>query len=599
MATTIGASNLIVNKKINKKNIALSIILSIITFGIYGIYWLSLLVKNIKIITKDTKNCKVEILCFLLIPFYSIYWLYTRGILIENEFKKSNLRSKSNGIVFLILGLLELTIVALAIIQSDFNSLSCESDNLSSCDKIKKSRKKGNLFTDFKAALINGGPLTILSFFVMGLGLMLKGQIVKGLLYLLAEVLFILFIVFFAAKFLGLLPTLGTTAEIIIGYQDPELFGTDFPIYAYLHNSFQILLFNVLIFGVILFFVYIWLRSISDCYKAKLRAEANIPAPSFTSELKTYLNSNFHVTVLSLPVLGVLAFTVFPLVTMILLAFTNFDQFHLPPKHLFTWNGFKVFGQIFSLGSSGGASVGYTFGKLLIWTFIWAICATFLNYIFGMVLALLINKKGIKFKKMWRTIFVTTIAVPQFVTLLLMSKILADEGIVNQILIKIGLDPIKFFTGSGITSKITVIVVNLWVGIPYTMLMTTGILMNIPNSLYESAKIDGASPFIMLVKITLPYMLFVTTPYLITQFVGNLNNFNVIYLLSGGGPISSNLYYAGETDLLITWLYKLSLNQQMYNLASAIGILIFVVTASLSLVTYNLSASMKREEEFQ
>ena len=117
-----------------------------------------------------------------------------------------------------------------------------------------------------------------------------------------------------------------------------------------------------------------------------------------------------------------------------------------------------------------------------------------------MILALLINKKGIKFKKMWRTIFVITIAVPQFVTLLLMSKILADEGIVNQLLKGWGLEPIKFFTGSGITSKITVIIVNLWVGIPYTMLMTTGILMNIPNSLYESAKIDGASPFVMFVN---------------------------------------------------------------------------------------------------
>jgi arabinogalactan oligomer/maltooligosaccharide transport system permease protein len=94
-------------------------------------------------------------------------------------------------------------------------------------------------------------------------------------------------------------------------------------------------------------------------------------------------------------------------------------------------------------------------------------------------------------------------------------------------------------------------------------------------------------------------MLFVTTPYLITQFIGNLNNFNVIYLLSGGNPLTSSLYYAGETDLLITWLYKLSLNQQMYNLASAIGILMFVISASLSLITYNMSASVKREEEFQ
>lgn len=455
------------------------------------------------------------------------------------------------------------------------------------------SAKKSNMFKDFGKGIANGGPLVWLSTLFMGLGLILKGQVIKGILYFLVEVLFIIFMVAFAAEYLGLLPTLGTIGEVQTGVDEYGL-----PTYIYVHNSFQILLFNVLIFAMIAFFIFFWVRSVVDCYKAKLRANAGIPAPTFRSELRTYLDSNFHVTVLSLPTIGVFAFTIFPLITMILLAFTNFAKPNLPPAHLFTWDGFKVFGEIFNFKSSG-ASISYTFGRLLIWTLIWAFCATFLNYIFGMILALLINKKGIKFKKMWRTIFVITIAVPQFVTLLLMSKILADEGIVNQILKGWGLEPIKFFTGSGITSKITVIIVNLWVGIPYTMLMTTGILMNIPNSLYESAKIDGASPFIMFVKITLPYMLFVTTPYLITQFIGNLNNFNVIYLLSGGGPISSKLYYAGETDLLITWLYKLSLNQQMYNLASAIGILIFVVSATLSLVTYNLSASVKREEEFQ
>lgn len=460
-------------------------------------------------------------------------------------------------------------------------------------------KKRDNLFTDFWKAITKGDLFTWLSFLFMGLGLIFKGQVVKGILYLLAEVAFIMFMVFFAVYYLKLLPTLGTTAGIIVGYDQPEIFGDAFPLYEYVHNSFQILLFNVLIFGVILFFIYVWMRSISDCYKAHVRKLAGERAPTFTSEIKTYLNSNFHVTILSLPTLGVLAFTVFPLITMILLAFTNFDRAHLPPANLFTWNGLEIFKQIFNLGAEGAVSISETFFRLLGWTIVWAICATFLNYIFGMILALLINKKGIKFKKMWRTIFVTTIAVPQFVTLLLMSKILADEGIVNQLLISWGLEPIKFFTGSGLTAKITVIVVNLWVGIPYTMLMTTGILMNIPSSLYESAKIDGASPFIMFVKITLPYMLFVTTPYLITQFIGNLNNFNVIYLLSGGNPLTSSLYYAGETDLLITWLYKLSLNQQMYNLASAIGILMFVVSASLSLITYNLSASVKREEEFQ
>ena len=215
-----------------------------------------------------------------------------------------------------------------------------------------------------------------------------------------------------------------------------------------------------------------------------------------------------------------------------------------------------------------------------------------------MILALMINKKGIKLKKLWRTVFVVTIAVPQFVSLLLMGRLLADLGAANVLLGYLGIAPVQFLTNATI-ARITVIVVNMWVGIPYTMLITSGILMNIPSDLYESARIDGAGTIKTFTKITLPYMLFVTTPYLITQFIGNMNNFNVIYLLSAGGPLSLDYYQAGKTDLLVTWLYKLTVNQQDFNLASAIGIIIFVISAVLSLVVYNSSSSVKKEDTFQ
>ena len=124
--------------------------------------------------------------------------------------------------------------------------------------------------------------------------------------------------------------------------------------------------------------------------------------------------------------------------------------------------------------------------------------------------------------------------------------------------------------------------------------------MNIPEDLYESARIDGASPFKTFTKITLPYMIFVTTPQLITQFVGNINNFNVIFLLSNGGPTNPDYFNAGYTDILVTWLYNLSMGSgvQDYGLASAIGILVFIICATLSLIVYNNSKSMKDEEAF-
>ena len=126
--------------------------------------------------------------------------------------------------------------------------------------------------------------------------------------------------------------------------------------------------------------------------------------------------------------------------------------------------------------------------------------------------------------------------------------------------------------------------------------------MNIPADLYESAKIDGANAFQQYVKITLPYMLFVTGPYLLTSFIGNLNNFNVIFLLTGGAPTKINGATAGgssgETDLLITWLFKITTTDSNYKLASVIGIIIFAIVAILSLVVYNIMPSNKNEEDY-
>ena len=163
-----------------------------------------------------------------------------------------------------------------------------------------------------------------------------------------------------------------------------------------------------------------------------------------------------------------------------------------------------------------------------------------------------------------------------------------------------GLEPIRFLMDPTI-AKVTVVVVNLWVGVPFTVLSCTGILLNIPEDLYEAARIDGANPYRMFVNITLPYMMFVMTPSLITTFVGNINNFNIIYLLTGGGPNldPAMITSAGQTDLLITWLYDLTVNEQSYDMASVIGILIFIICAVFSLIFYSRSKSLKNEEDFQ
>ena len=227
----------------------------------------------------------------------------------------------------------------------------------------------------------------------------------------------------------------------------------------------------------------------------------------------------------------------------------------------------------------------------------------------------MINKKGIKFKKVWRGILVLTIAIPQFITLLYISKSFNDSAYVVTLLKSWKWVGPKFSFWNDVTwSRVLVILINVWIGIPYLMLIATGVLMNVPADLYESSKIDGAGPVKQFTKITLPYLLFVTGPYLLTSFTGNLNNFNVIYLLTGGGPANRHIItmqmkdgvsittQTGGTDLLITWLYNLTVgtdSQPYYNVAAVISIMMFLVVATISLIIYNILPSNRGEEDFQ
>ena len=278
---------------------------------------------------------------------------------------------------------------------------------------------------------------------------------------------------------------------------------------------------------------------------------------------------------------------------MIPMAFTNYSTIN---KHLtlFDWVGLANFKTVLGLGGK----IGKTFWRVLGWTIVWAVCATFLCNFLGLILAIVINRKETKCKAFWRTCFVISIAVPQFVSLLVMRQMLQEHGAVNNLLMECGLiqNPLPFWTNT-MWARVSVILINCWVGIPYTMLQVTGVLQNVPAELYEAAKIDGANAAQIFHKITLPYIMFVMGPYIITQFTGNINNFNVIYLLSAGKPTPVG-ETAGKTDLLVTWLYKLTVDYQYYNIGAVIGILTFVVLSIVALVTYRNTKAYKDEEGF-
>ena len=205
---------------------------------------------------------------------------------------------------------------------------------------------------------------------------------------------------------------------------------------------------------------------------------------------------------------------------------------------------------------------------------------------------------------MWRFIFVLSIAIPQFVSLLVIRTMLQPEGSINVLLKQLGLIQKSLPFWTDVTwARITIIVVNLWVGVPYTMLQVTGILQNIPADLYEAARVDGANAVVQFFKITLPYMLFVTTPYLITQFIGNINNFNVIYLLTQDVYTTTNQAMASsqakEVDLLVTWLFRLTQDYYNYKMASAIGIIVFIICAVFTLVAFNRMIKGDKEGTYQ
>jgi len=429
------------------------------------------------------------------------------------------------------------------------------------------------------------------TYFIMGFGSYIRGQRIKGILFFAAELLYIMYMLLYGIKSLGNFITLGTTeqqwifnAELGLNVQQPG------------DNSMLMLLYGVITLLITAGAVVLWYASLNAAREAQALAEQNRHIPVFIEELQQLADSKFHIVLLILPVAGVLVFTILPLIYMILIAFTNYDSNHQPPGKLFDWVGFDNFSAILLQRTT----LSRSFLPILGWTLTWAVFATFSNYIFGIILAILINKKGIRFKGFWRTILILTIAVPQFVSLLIMRNMLNNYGAINELLLNLGIinERIPFLTDP-LLAKISVLMVNLWIGIPYTMLISTGILLNIPTEQYEAARVDGASSFMIFRKITMPQILYVTTPYLITQFIGNLNNFNIIYLLTDGGPSNSNYYYAGSTDLLVTWLYKLTADHRDYSIASTIGILVFIISAAISLITYSRSGSYKEEGSYQ
>lgn len=465
----------------------------------------------------------------------------------------------------------------------------------------------GSFFKGFGEAVKNGDAAVKASLVVMGAGYFRRGQIIKGILVTLLEICVVLYNLLIGFPYISKFRKLGSVQQEMV--YDPNTMQNTVNDY---DNSLLILLFGVISVVFLIVAVLLWMGNLSATYRLQIRAQEGKHINRFREDLHEMINKKFYFTLLSLPIVGIIIFNVLPLIVMICVAFTNYDQGHMPPAALFTWVGLDNFKNLFSTDLT--ITFGYTFRRILGWTLLWACLATITTYIGGILLALLINSKLTKCKKMWRTLFIVAISVPQFVTLLLMRNMFANSGIANSFCASIGLTDLLRDLGCISTSyipfltdpnwaKATIIIINIWVGVPYLMLIATGVLMNIPEDIKEAARIDGANNFHIFKSITMPYMLFVTGPYLVTQFTANINNFNVIYLLTQDVYNTTNQSMAAsqgkEIDLLVTWLYRLTSEQYNYKMAAVIGICVFVICTVITLFAFNFMIKGDKEDAFR
>jgi arabinogalactan oligomer/maltooligosaccharide transport system permease protein len=256
--------------------------------------------------------------------------------------------------------------------------------------------------------------------------------------------------------------------------------------------------------------------------------------------------------------------------------------------------GLKNFKRIFSDNELRGPLVG-----IVIWTFLFAILTVISTFIVGLALALLLNDQRIKGLKIYRAFLILPYAFPAFLSAYVWRGMFATEnGFINRSIL--GLDNahgIHWLTETG-PARAAVLLVNLWLGFPYMFLIATGALQSIPADLSEAAGIDGAGPWKIFKLIKLPLLLVSLAPLLIASFAYNFNNFTIIYLVTGGGPIIDPTLKitAGGTDILITFVYRIAFGGAGgadYGLASAFSILIFAIIGSISFFSFRRTRALE------
>ncbi len=413
----------------------------------------------------------------------------------------------------------------------------------------------------------------ILSLIYMGAGQIYNGQYVKGILFALYHTFFLLQTpAYFFSHFKGLY-TLGTTP------------GEDHSLFLLVEGVVSVALFLILL--------GIHIGNVIDARKNGKKADLGRKVPSIKDTLHNTIKLGYPYFTLGPGFIFLTLATVFPIIFTICIAFTNYDLYNSPPGNLLTWVGIKNFINIFTLGSWWR-----TIRSVVGWTVVWTLGATITTSGVGLFLAVVLNHPKIKFRRIFRSLLIIPWAIPWFIVALVWRYLLNyNLGHINKMIQALGFGKVPWLEDP-LLAKISIILVNLWLGFPFFMALFSGILQNIPDDLYEAAEVSGASAWQKFKNITLPLVLHATVPLLIMQLGFNLNNFGLIYLLTDGDPKQFGTK-AGATDILITWVYRLTFTDNKYNYASVISVLLFIVVAGFAIYQFRQTTSFQDEELMQ
>ncbi|MFS1010740.1 carbohydrate ABC transporter permease [Enterococcus casseliflavus] len=364
-------------------------------------------------------------------------------------------------------------------------------------------------------------------------------------------------------------------------------------------NSLFLLIEGTLQVIVTVIFIIFWVFNIKDAYQVRQSIEKGFPVAVTRKEFFKKLYEDGFAYLLTIPAyLVMIVAIIFPVMVTLFMAFTNYDFRHIPPANLIDWIGFSNFTNIFTLSSYRD-----TFVKVFSWTVIWTVLATTLQITLGILTAVVANQKFVKFRRVFGVIFLLPWAVPAFITIMSFSNMFNDTaGAINTQVIPL-LNNLPFVDIGNIAwktdpfwTKTAIILIQGWLGFPYIYVMVSGILQSISEDLYEAAKMDGANALQRFRNITLPAIFLVAAPTFVTQYTGNFNNFSMIYLFNEGGPgsLGGN---AGSTDILISWIYKLTTGgSPQYSIASALTLIISFVVISISLLVFKKTNAFNMED---